>query len=374
MSASGGRTPERRTRAKFAAPHHVRYIVAFPAAPYRIAYALHRCASGHAMRCPPRARQRGAFAGHSIGEHEHELRLGAVRRVVAASTAVAGLVAATATAAPGGAGDDVRVLRGAAVVDDGAGTGRCSSASNSPRGSCSAWKPDAVRLGLAAGWERATLTMLLMQPASSLAEGREWGARLRRRDGRGGERRVETKALGECRQATSCSSRSRRAASWTRAASAASSAPLPAVRPFDIAQRRSPPTAATRAATPVTLAGVASDDADRRARGEHRDRRHEPGRAGLPRRSVPAGCDAGDRARQLGRMPSPSAQDSNAAIITMDQTAQATDEFEILRVEPGAHDHRPARRVHRAAGDRARLRRRREPSRCRRPISCLSKR
>jgi len=77
-------------------------------------------------------------------------------------------------------------------------------------------------------------------------------------------------------------------------------APLPAVRPFDIAQNGAA-YGGDAGCAPVTLAGVASDDQI----------------AALANWSTA----------------SPSTQDSNAAIITMDQTV-ATDEFEIFASSP----------------------------------------
>ena len=252
--------------------------------------------------------------------------VGAVRRVVAASTVVAGLVAATATAAPV-AQDDVRVLRGAPWWTT-AQVQEVQQRFELAKGIVQRLKPDAVRLGLAAGWERATLTMLLMQPASSLAEA------AMARDYAGvmavaAKGRVEAKALGNAssdlvfKPFTPCRFLDTRNVGGKLA-------PYPNVRPFDIAQNGAA-YGGDAGCAPVTLAGVASDDQIAALAVNIAivdTSQGAPGFLGIR----PAGATQVTALANWANA-SPSAQDSNAAIITMDQTA-ATDEFEVFASSP----------------------------------------
>jgi hypothetical protein len=189
-------------------------------------------------------------------------------------------------------------------------------------------KPDAARLGLAQGWERATLTMLLMQPASVLMEANA------ARDYAGvmavtSRARVEAKALGNAssdlvfKPFTPCRFLDTRNVGGKLA-------PLPAARAFDIAQ-----TGATyggdAGCAPVTLAGVASDDqiaalAVNIAIVDTSE--GAPGFLGIR----PMG---NTQVTALANWTSATAstQDSNAAIITMDQSG-LMDEFVIFASSP----------------------------------------
>ncbi len=203
---------------------------------------------------------------------------GGVRRFVAASLVAASLASAQAMAKPV-AVDDARSQRATSQWTR-AQAAEIQQRFELAKGIVQRLKPDAARLGLATGWERATLTMLLMQPSSVLMEANA------ARDYAGvmamtARHRVEAKALGDAssdlvfKPFTPCRFLDTRSIGGKLA-------PLPAVRSFDICDERRCLRRRRR-----LRAGDARRRGERRpdcrARGQHRDRRHEPGRAGLPR-------------------------------------------------------------------------------------------
>ena len=249
-----------------------------------------------------------------------------VRRFVAASVIFAGLAAVPAMAAPV-AVDDTRSQRGTSQWTP-TQRAEIQQRFELAKGIVQRLKPDAARLGLAQGWERATLTMLLMQPASVLMEANA------ARDYAGvmavtSRARVETKALGNpssdlvFKPFTPCRFLDTRNVGGKLV-------PLPAARAFDIAQ-----TGATyggdAGCAPVTLAGVASDDqiaalAVNIAIVDTSE--GAPGFLGIR----PMGTTQ-VTALANWTSASPSTQDSNAAIITMDQSG-LMDEFVIFASSP----------------------------------------
>jgi hypothetical protein len=253
-------------------------------------------------------------------------RMDGVRRVVAASMVVAGLASTTVAAAPA-AVDDVGSLRARSQWTQ-AQTAEVQQRFELAKGIVQRLKPDAARLGLAAGWERATLTMLLMQPATVLREASA------AHDYAGvmavtARHRVEAKALGNAsadlvfKPFTPCRFLDTRNVGGKLV-------PLPAARAFDIAQ-----TGATyggdAGCAPVTLAGVASDDqiaalAVNIAIVDTSE--GAPGFLGIR----PMGTTQ-VTALANWTSASPSTQDSNAAIITMDQSG-LMDEFVIFASSP----------------------------------------
>jgi hypothetical protein len=189
-------------------------------------------------------------------------------------------------------------------------------------------KPDAARLGLTQGWERATLTMLLMQPASVLREATA------PRDYAGvmavtARSRVETKALGNpssdlvFKPFTPCRFLDTRNVGGKLI-------PLPAARLFDIAQNGAA-YGGDAGCAPVTLAGVASDDQIAALAVNIAivdTSQGAPGFLGIR----PAGATQVTALANWSAA-SPSTQDSNAAIIALDQTG-LMDEFEIFASSP----------------------------------------
>ncbi len=250
----------------------------------------------------------------------------AVRRVVAASMVVAGLASTQVVAQPV-AVDDARSQRGTSQWTR-AQTAEIEQRFALAKGIVQRLKPDATRLGLAADWERATLTMLLMQPASVLMEANA------ARDYAGvmavtARHRVEAKALGNAssdlvfKPFTPCRFLDTRNVGGKLV-------PLPAARAFDIAQ-----TGATyggdAGCAPVTLAGVASDDQIAALAVNIAivdTSQGAPGFLGIR----PMGTTQ-VTALANWTSASPSTQDSNAAIITMDQSG-LMDEFVIFASSP----------------------------------------
>jgi hypothetical protein len=249
-----------------------------------------------------------------------------VRRFVAASLVVAGLASAQAMAKPV-AVDDARSQRATSQWTQ-AQRVEIQQRFELAKGIVQRLKPDAARLGLAADWERATLTMLLMQPASVLMEANA------ARDYAGvmavtARHRVEAKALGNAssdlvfKPFTPCRFLDTRNVGGKLA-------PLPAVRPFDIAQNGAA-FGGDAGCAAVTLAGVASDDQIAALAVNIAivdTSQGAPGFLGIR----PAGATQVTALANWTNA-SPSAQDSNAAIITMDQSA-ATDEFEVFASSP----------------------------------------
>jgi hypothetical protein len=251
---------------------------------------------------------------------------GKVRRFVAASLVVAGLASAQAMAKPV-AVDDAQVQRATSQWT------RAQSAEIQQRfelakGIVQRLKPDARRLGLAADWERATLTMLLMHPASVLMEANA------ARDYAGvmavtARSRVETKALGNpsadlvFKPFTPCRFLDTRNVGGKLI-------PLPAARLFDIAQNGAA-YGGDAGCAPVTLAGVASDDQIAALAVNIAivdTSQGAPGFLGIR----PAGATQVTALANWSAA-SPSTQDSNAAIIALDQTG-LVDEFEIFASSP----------------------------------------
>jgi len=249
-----------------------------------------------------------------------------VRRIVAVAIVVAGLVGASAMAAPV-ATDDLRASRAASPWSP-AQRAEIQQRFELAKGIVQRLKSEAGRLGLAAGWERATLTMLLMQPSSVLMEASA------AHDYAGvmavtARQRVETKALGNAssdlvfKPFTPCRFLDTRNVGGKLA-------PLPAVRLFDIAQNGAT-YGGDAGCAPVTLAGVASDDQIAALAVNIAivdTSQGAPGFLGIR----PAGATQVTALANWSAA-SPSTQDSNAAIITMDQTA-ATDEFEVFASSP----------------------------------------
>ncbi len=253
-------------------------------------------------------------------------RTNAVRRLVAASMVVAGLASTQAVAQPV-AVDDARWQRGTSQWTR-AQTAEIEQRFALAKGIVQRLKPDAARLGLAADWERATLTMLLMQPASVLREASA------ARDYAGvmavtARSRAEAKALGNAsadlvfKPFTPCRFLDTRNVGGKLA-------PLPAVRPFDIAQNGAN-YGGDAGCAPVALAGVASDDQIAALAVNIAivdTSQGAPGFLGIR----PAGATQVTALANWAAA-SPSAQDSNAAIITMDQTG-AAEEFEVFASSP----------------------------------------
>jgi hypothetical protein len=189
-------------------------------------------------------------------------------------------------------------------------------------------KPDAARLGLAADWERATLTMLLMQPSSVLREASAAGnyAGVMAVTTRS---RVAAKALGNAsadlvfKPFTPCRFLDTRNVGGKLV-------PLPAARLFDIAQNGAA-YGGDAGCAPVTLAGVASDDQIAALAVNITiidTSQGAPGFLGIR----PTGATQVTSLLNWSAA-SPSTQDANAAIITMDQTG-LMDEFEIFASSP----------------------------------------
>jgi hypothetical protein len=189
-------------------------------------------------------------------------------------------------------------------------------------------KPDAARMGLAQGWERATLTMLLMQPASVLMQANA------ARDYAGvmavtARSRVEAKALGNpssdlvFKPFTPCRFLDTRNVGGKLV-------PLPAARLLDIAQSGAT-YGGDAGCAPVTLAGVASDDQIAALAVNIAivdTSQGAPGFLGIR----PAGATQVTALANWSAA-SASTQDSNAAIITMDQSG-LMDEFEVFASSP----------------------------------------
>ena len=249
-----------------------------------------------------------------------------VRRFVAASVIVAGLAAMPAMAASV-AVDDTRSQRGTSQWTP-TQRAEIQQRFELAKGIVQRLKPDAARLGLAQGWERATLTMLLMQPASVLMEANA------ARDYAGvmavtARSRVETKALGNpssdlvFKPFTPCRFLDTRNVGGKLV-------PLPAARLFDIAQNGAA-YGGDAGCAPVALAGVASDDQIAALAVNIAivdTSQGAPGFLGIR----PAGATQVTALANWANA-SPSTQDSNAAIITMDQTG-LMDEFEIFASSP----------------------------------------
>lgn len=247
------------------------------------------------------------------------------RRFAAAAIVVAGLVA-PAAAAPV-AVDDVRASRGAAPWTP-AQRAEIQQRFELAKGIVQRLKPDAARLGLAPGWERATLTMLLMQPSSVLMEANA------ARDYAGvmavtSRSRVEAKALGNpsadlvFKPFTPCRFLDTRNVGGKLT-------PLPAARLFDIAQTGAA-YGGDAGCAPVTLAGVASDDQIAALAVNIAivdTSQGAPGFLGIR----PAGATQ-VTALANWTLATASTQDSNAAIITMDQSG-LMDEFEVFASSP----------------------------------------
>jgi len=251
---------------------------------------------------------------------------GGVRRFVAASLVAASLASAQSMAKPV-AVDDARSQRATSQWTR-AQAAEIQHRFELAKGIVQRLKPDAARLGLATGWERATLTMLLMQPSSVLMEANA------ARDYAGvmavtSRHRVEAKALGNAssdlvfKPFTPCRFLDTRNVGGKLA-------PLPAVRLFDIALTGAA-YGGDAGCVPVTLAGVASDDQIAALAVNIAivdTSQGAPGFLGIRPAGAPQVTALANWANA-----SPSTQDSNAAIITMDQTA-ATDEFEVFASSP----------------------------------------
>ena len=247
------------------------------------------------------------------------------RRLVAAAIVVAGL-SAPAAAAPV-AVDDLRASRSAAPWTP-AQRAEIQQRFELAKGIVQRLQPDAARLGLAQGWERATLTMLLMQPAAVLMEANA------ARDYAGvmavaARSRVEAKALGNAssdlvfKPFTPCRFLDTRNVGGKLV-------PLPAARLLDIAQNGAT-YGGDAGCAPVTLAGVASDDQIAALAVNIAivdTSQGAPGFLGIR----PAGATQVTALANWSAA-SPSTQDSNAAIITMDQSG-LMDEFEVFASSP----------------------------------------
>ncbi len=239
---------------------------------------------------------------------------------------VAGLAAAPAMAAPVAA-DDTRAQRGASQWTP-TQRAEIQQRFELAKGIVQRLKPDAARMGLAQGWERATLTMLLMQPASVLMQANA------ARDYAGvmavtARSRVEAKALGNpssdlvFKPFTPCRFLDTRNVGGKLV-------PLPAARLLDIAQSGAT-YGGDAGCAPVTLAGVASDDQIAALAVNIAivdTSQGAPGFLGIR----PAGAT---QVTALANWTSATAstQDSNAAIIAMDQSG-LMDEFEVFASSP----------------------------------------